>query len=377
MKWYKIADYDPTRTRIDYDRKAHQAYIQPSDEGYSVFNTEDNSYLLSFKSPDQAQAFAKEYDAANMRRKGVGKVYEKYLPLSLDSTIAVPERSKIIRMDPNEKFDREQAERDLVLAPQTWHERRERYLKLRSQGLPHVPIMKDEVEQFRMKPARPHGIELPGRPEVKDVPSVEELKKEKYPALIAYIAKTMRFAQVAAPAVPGKAAPAMNDQATQQQPPMPQQPQPQQKAQPQQTQPQQPVPGQNSHNDDMQYLVSPEGVEHHVPGFSHSGEAQKIVMQTEGREMDPAEALDYLLKKKKWIRVSGDTFQMAKFKFRRPVIQQFISRHMDYFRDVRVLEIDDLATNDINQMPMSAFLQGVSPDSEALQRAQEMRRWRD
>lgn len=191
MEWYKQAKYDGTWTRIDYDRKAHQSRIQPTEEGFGVYNSEDNSYLLSFDSPEEAQEFSREYDEANLRRKGVSKVYLKFLARSLDARSDISEDSKILRLDPDAEFEQEQAERDLVLAPQAWHERRERYLKLRRHGLPHVPEVKDEVEEFRMKPSKPHGVELPAPRDVPDVPSVRDLKMReipgKRPALIAFL----------------------------------------------------------------------------------------------------------------------------------------------------------------------------------------------
>ena len=58
--WYVKADFDRTWTRTDFDRRAYQASIQPSSEGFSVFNTHDNSYLLSFDKPETAKAFAED-----------------------------------------------------------------------------------------------------------------------------------------------------------------------------------------------------------------------------------------------------------------------------------------------------------------------------
>ena len=335
MLWYRIilASWDPTHVDIDYDIQAQEAYIQPSEEGFSVFNLADNSYLLTFHDASAAQEFAKEYNAANLRRKNVGKVWEKYLSRSIDSEAHVAPESKILRLDPEEKHDKEQKEqraRDLVLAPQTWAERRERYLKLKREGLPYVPEMEKELDEFRTNPSRPHGRELPPPSNVPDLPSVEEIRGIPSPwrRQLAPSAQVQRWQRVA-------------------------------------------------YTGDMNYLISPEGREVPAPGISHSGEAQKIVQQTEGRTMDPSLALDYLVTKKKWIRVSGEMFELFNFKFRKPQVISFIGNHQDYYRQVRNVEIDDRSKGNSYQLPLSSIYQLEEVGSEAVNRADEMMKWRN
>ena len=136
------------------------------------------------------------------------------------------------------------------------------------------------------------------------------------------------------------------------------------------------TPGQGSHNDDMNYLIAPNGAERFVPGWSHSGEAAKIVMETEGREMEPSLALDYIMKKKGWIRVSGEMFELYRFSKCRPRIEAFIKRHSGYYEGRDTIEIDDRATGNSNQMPLDSFWQGADTDSEAFQRSRAMQQWR-
>lgn len=194
----RVAWYEPTKTHVDFEQKAHQAYIQSGPQGFSVFNMEDQSYLLTFRDLKVAEQFKGEYDAANMRRKGVSKVWMRYMPMSEDKGDHVKPESKVLKMpDPHEV---EQQKRDLILAPQTLDERKEKFRKLKNEGLPHVPEVKEELEKFRTQPARPHGRELPAPGGVPDLRTVEEIMREKERSMpsprskvAAWLAKECRY----------------------------------------------------------------------------------------------------------------------------------------------------------------------------------------
>lgn len=172
----KIA-WVPGKVLPDYDISINQSYVQPTSDGFSVFNLSDKSYLMTFKDEATARDFAKQYDAANMRRRGVSKVYMRFLPQSEDRFDKIDPQSKILKMPSQHEV--EQQKRDEILAPQTFEEKREKFKKLRNEGLPHVPELKQELDQFRMQPARPHGQELPAPPGVPELSTVEEIMREK------------------------------------------------------------------------------------------------------------------------------------------------------------------------------------------------------
>lgn len=167
----KTADFDRTRTFTDYDRPVHQSTVVPDEDGFSVIGLEDKEPILRFKDRPTAEDFASKFDKANLRRKNVSRVFEEFLPLSIEK------RREPVSM-PESGFDRQQRERDLLLAPQTFTERRERFKKLKDEGLPFVPEMKKEIEEFRDKPAKPHGVEKPAPKGAPDVPTVEELRRK-------------------------------------------------------------------------------------------------------------------------------------------------------------------------------------------------------
>lgn len=180
MNIVRIAGF--TTDFIDYDLIAHESMIKEGPEGFSVFEKGSENYLLTFKSEDTAKEFAKLFDAANLRRKNVSKVWEKFLPLSEDRSKHVSDQTKVLRPS---KFDEEQAERDELLAPYAKEERKEKFNKLRSEGLPVA--IEDEVKEFREHSDKPHGVELPAIPGHPELPTVEELRERRRERLVAFV----------------------------------------------------------------------------------------------------------------------------------------------------------------------------------------------
>jgi len=185
-----------SRTQIDYDTKAEQALIRETPEGYSVYNFSNEEYLLTFKDEALAKKFAQEYEQANLRRKGVAKVWEKYLPLAEDAEGKISPETKILNI--KSIHEKEQEKRDEILAPYNLEERKERHKKLINKGLPHVPEMDKEIEEFRLKPARPHGVELPPRADVPDVPTVQDIVERYRQRAAEWVRQNCKFAQKSA-----------------------------------------------------------------------------------------------------------------------------------------------------------------------------------
>lgn len=183
----KIAGF--TTDFIDYDIIAHESMIKENEQGFSVFEKGTESYLLTFKNREDAEDFAEAFDAANLRRKNVSRVWEKFLPLSEDKERHISEENKVLRS----KFDEEQDERDVLLAPYNKEERRERFKKLRLEGLPFVPEVEQEIQEFREHSDKPHGIELPPIPSHPDLPSVQELKERHRERLVAFVKSICQF----------------------------------------------------------------------------------------------------------------------------------------------------------------------------------------
>jgi len=168
---------------VDYDIIAHESTVKENEQGFSVFEKETENYLLTFRNREDAEEFAKLFDAANLRRKNVSRVWEKFLPLSEDKAKHILEENKVLRS----KFDEEQDERDVLLAPYNKEERKERHDKLKSKGLPFVPEVEKEIQEFREHSDKPHGVELPPISSHPDVPSVEEIKERRRERLVAFV----------------------------------------------------------------------------------------------------------------------------------------------------------------------------------------------
>lgn len=126
---------------------------------------------------------------------------------------------------------------------------------------------------------------------------------------------------------------------------------------------------------DMNFLLGPNGQEVHVPGMSHSGEAQKILAQR-GQQIDPELALETLIKEG-WMRISGFMVEYMPVAGWKERLKAFIQRHNDYYKNEPYLELDNRAKGFSRQAPMSSFIkEEYNPESEAAQRADEMARWR-
>lgn len=95
MNLVKIAGF--TTDFVDYDIIAHESVVKESDQGFSVFEKGTENYLLTFRNKEDAVSFAELFDAANLRRKNVSRVWEKFLPLSEDKDRHIREENKVLR----------------------------------------------------------------------------------------------------------------------------------------------------------------------------------------------------------------------------------------------------------------------------------------
>lgn len=183
----KFAWHEP---RPDYSLIAHEAVVEPVGDKFVVKEKSTGEVLSTFVDQGIAKSFARDYEEASNNRKAGGKIWEMYSPFSEEGKNKRLEKPQLIT-----GFDLEQLERDIILAPYTFQERIDRFKNLRRKGLPYVPIIEKEIREFREKPARPHGVELPAPKGVPDVPSVRDLFMER-PKMVAWVNKNCKFASL-------------------------------------------------------------------------------------------------------------------------------------------------------------------------------------
>lgn len=182
-----------THRNIDYSIIAHEAEIIPTADGKSQVRVKSTGDVLgTFADQEIASTYVKDYNRLNLvSRKPGGKLWELYGKFSEEGKnrpVPQPERKS--------QFEIEQAQRDNLLSGDTWENRRSRHKKLIMHGEQYIPIMRNEIREFREKPARPHGVELPAPKNVPDVPSVKDLILGPKNKLVAWVRSNCKFANM-------------------------------------------------------------------------------------------------------------------------------------------------------------------------------------
>lgn len=175
------------KERIDYNLKAHEAQVVPLDNGkFQVQDKSSGDPLGTFYDSGIANSFKNDYERAQLLRKPGDKVWEMYSKFTEDG------KNRKLELVPSpSQHERDQLERDILLAPYTFEERLEKFRNLRKKGLPYVPILEKEMREFREKPARPHGVELPAPAGVPDIPTVKDLIEKQ--RLVAWVKQNCKF----------------------------------------------------------------------------------------------------------------------------------------------------------------------------------------